>query len=79
MNKTLVKFKHVNDADDSTYISALYTTNPLEVVQLSKETGSIKLNDDYYRYYSCEYAPTDEVGILNVVYIYVEGYDDEYE
>lgn len=74
MDKTLVKFKHVDDMDDFEYIKAIYSLNPVQTIQLLKEVNAIKLNDNFYRYHSCEYEPTDEVGILNVVYVYVEEY-----
>ena len=74
MDKTLVKFKHVDDMDDFKYIKAIYSLNPVQTIQLLKEVNAIKLDDNFYRYHSCEYEPTDEVGILNVVYVYVEEY-----
>lgn len=76
MNKTLVKFKHVEDIDDFDYIKAIYSLDPVQVIQLLKEVDAIKLDDNFYRYHSCEYEPTDDVGVYNVVYVYVEGYDD---
>ena len=76
MDKTLVKFKHIEDISECNYIKALYSLNPVQTVQLLKEVDSIKLGEDYYRYHSCEYEPTDDVGVYNVVYVYVEGYDD---
>lgn len=74
MDKTLVKFKHLEDMDDYSFIKSIFSLNPVQTIQLLKEVDSIKLGKDYYKYHSCEYEPTDEVGILNVVYVYVEEY-----
>lgn len=74
MDKTLVKFKHVDGIDDFEYIKAIYSLNPVQTIQLLKEVNAIKLDDNFYSYHSCEYEPTDKVGILNVVYVYVEEY-----
>ena len=76
MDKTLVKFKDIDCRDDFDYIKAIYSLSPVQTIQLLKEVNAIKLDDNFYRYHSCEYEPTDEVGVLNVVYVYVEGYED---
>ena len=73
MNKTLVKFKNVNDIGDLDYIKAIYPYNVIETIRLLKLSDSIRVNDDYYVYHSNEFEPADGVGMLDMVTVYVEG------
>lgn len=78
MNKTIVKFKHVEDTSERGYIEAIYPFNPVQTLQLLKIADSIKLGDDYYTYEFCEFVPSTNKEILDVIYVYVDGYDEDY-
>ena len=75
MEKTLVKFKHIEESTNS-FIEAVYHFNPVQTIQLLKEVTTIRLDDDYYEYCSCEYVPTDQIGAVNVVNVYVASYEN---
>ena len=77
MNKTLIKFKHIDDTSDYEFIEATYTDTPAETLKLIKEVCSIKLKDNWYKFCSSEFQPAKHIAMIDALYIYVEGYDDE--
>jgi len=77
MEKFLIKYKHIEDTDDYSYIEAMRIDNPTEVIRLLKEVGSINLKDDWYVYNSSEFIPATEIGMIDTIIVYVLSYDDE--
>lgn len=76
MDKTLVKFKNIEDTLDNTCIEAIYPFDPIQTLQLLKLADYIKLGDDFYTYEFSEFEPSTSKEFLNVIRVYVEGYDE---
>lgn len=77
MDELLVKYKDVDDFNDYSFISAhTYKGKVADIIPLLKQVDTIKLRDDFYSYVSCEFEPSSRVGELDVLYIYVESYDE---
>lgn len=77
MAQTLVKFKHIEDISDNTnFIKAIWTNDPLTILQLAKETDSTMLKDETYTYEFSELIPAESREFVDVLMIYVDGYGD---
>ncbi|HZK00198.1 MAG TPA: hypothetical protein VFC79_09325 [Tissierellaceae bacterium] len=77
IDELLVKYKHIDDTSSHGYISAtIYKGRVADILPVIKQVDSIKLNDDWFVYQSSEFQPSSGVGFLDVLYIYVEGYDE---
>ena len=78
MAQTLVKFRHVEDMKNE-HIKAVWTDNPLTILELSKATGTVILEDEPYTYEFSELIPAKGREFVDVLMIYVDGYfESEY-
>lgn len=77
IDELLVKYKHIDDTSSRGYISATtYNGRVADILPMLKQVDSIKLNDDWFVYVSSEFVPAKSNPELDVLYIYVEGYDE---
>ena len=77
MNELLVKYKHVNDSSErGCILSNIYNGRVADLIPIVEQVDSIQLEENWYKYVSCEFIPSADIGILDVLYIYVDGYDD---
>lgn len=75
MTQTLVKFKHIEDmSDNKNFIKALWSNNPLTILQLVKEASNVVLEDETYTYEFSELIPAVNREFVDVLMIYVDGY-----
>lgn len=78
MNELLVKYKDANDTSEFGYILAnTYNGRVADLIPIVKQVDSIQLEEKWYKYVSCEFVPSSDIGILDVLYIYVDGYDKD--
>lgn len=78
MAQTLVKFRHV-EMSRNEYIKAIWTSDPLTILELSKATRTVILEDEPYTYEFSELIPAKGREFVDVLMIYVDGYfESEY-
>lgn len=68
----LIKYKDIEDTTEYGFIEAVYSDSPVEVIQLTKLVDSIKLGDDWYKYESTEFIPTNNNENVDALYVYVD-------
>lgn len=75
MTQTLVKFRHIESMRNE-YIKAIWSNNPLRILELTKATDTIILEDEPYTYEFSELIPAKGREFVDVLMIYVDGYGD---